>query len=167
MKEELDIVDAHDNLVGKADRNSVHKKNLLHRGVQIFIFNSKGEIFVQQRGLKKDRFPGFWEASLSGHVSAGEAYKEAAERELHEELGVCIPPKLFKEFIKFGEHNDEDRMLVTLFVIKDFTGEVMRDEDEVKQGDFWSIKKLEEEIKKGEKFFHPSFLHAWKLYNEK
>lgn len=167
MKEELDIVDAHDNLVGKADRNVAHKKGLLHRGVQIFIFNSKGRIFVQQRSLKKDRFPGFWEASLSGHVSAGETYKEAAERELHEELGVCVPPKSLKEVIKFGEHNDEDRMLVALYAVEGFKGDVKRDEEEVKQGDFWSVKKLEEEIKKGKKFFHPSFLHAWKLYKEK
>lgn len=166
MKEVLDIVDAHDNIVGKAERSEAHKKGLLHRGVQIFVFNPKGEIFVQQRGLKKDRFPGFWEASLSGHVVSGESYHESAERELHEELGICIAPKQLKEIIKFGEHNDEDRMMMTLFVVKDFKGDIMRDEEEVKFGEFIPVKKLEQEMKKKDKFFHPSFLHAWKLYKK-
>jgi len=166
MKEVLDIVDAHDNIVGKADRAEAHKKGLLHRGVQVFVFNSKGEIYIQQRSLNKDCFPGFWEASLSGHVQSGESCHEAAERELHEELGICVAPKQIKEIIKFGEHHDDDRLLMTLYVVKDFKGDVLRDEEEVKFGEFVSVKKLEAEMKKKEKFFHPSFLHAWKLYKK-
>ncbi len=158
MKEELDIVDAHDNLISKADRAVAHKKGLLHRVVQVMLFNPEGELFVQQRSLYKDMYPGHWEGSLSGHVMAGESYKEAAERELHEELGVCTGH--LKEVLEFGLHGDEERVLAKLYVVKDFKGDVKPDLEEVKTGDFWSLKKLESELKHNKLLFHPLFKKA-------
>ena len=49
--------------------------------------------------MKKDRQPGVWDSSCSGHVDSGENYDETAVRELREELGLkmSVPPqKLFK-----------------------------------------------------------------------
>jgi isopentenyl-diphosphate delta-isomerase type 1 len=159
MKEEIDLVDAHDNITGKADRAEAHKKGLLHRVVQVMLFDSDGRLFIQQRALSKDRFPGFWEGSLSGHVKADESYKAAAERELHEELGVCITPKHLKEILEFGLHEEDERVLAKLYIIKDFKSEWKLDEEEVKQGEFWTMKKLQSELK-GKKLFHPLFLKA-------
>jgi len=156
--EEVDVVDAHDNVVGKVKREEAHKKELLHRVVQVFVFDPDGRLFVQQRSLSKDVYPGFYEGSLSGHVLSGESFKEAAGRELHEELGVCVRPSHIKEVVRFGFHGDE-RVLCKLFVVKDFKGEVKIDSDEVKSGEFWSLKKLMSELK-GKKFFHPLFLKA-------
>ncbi len=158
MKEELDIVDSHDNLVDKADRSIAHKKGLLHRVVHVMVFSPDGELFVQQRSLSKDMYPGYWEGSLSGHVMSGESYKEAAERELHEELGVCITPKHLKEVLEFGLHDENERVLAKLFVVKDFKGEVRIDQEEIKTGEFWSMKKVEAELKK--RLFHPLFKKA-------
>ena len=160
MKEAVDIVDAHDEIVGKADRTEAHKKGLLHRGVQVMLFDPDGRLFVQQRSLSKDMFPGYWEGSLSGHVKSGEAYKETAERELHEELGVCVTPKHLQEILHFGIHDDNERMLVALYVVKDYKGDITIDDEEVKSGEFWTIKKLETEMK-GKKLFHPCFIKAF------
>ncbi|MEM3154873.1 MAG: NUDIX domain-containing protein [Candidatus Woesearchaeota archaeon] len=160
MKEEIDIVDAHDEIVGKADRSEAHKKGLLHRVVHVMVFDPDGRLFLQQRALSKDCYPGFWEGSLSGHVKSGETFKEAAERELHEELGVCAAPKRVKEVIKFGLHEAGERVLAELYALKDFKGEMTLDSEEVKFGEFWTMKKLEAEIKVGKKMFHPLFLKA-------
>ena len=38
-------------------------------------------MFVQQRSQRKDRQPGLWDSSASGHVERGEDYDAAAVRE--------------------------------------------------------------------------------------
>ncbi len=159
MKEEIDVVDAHDEIVGKADRSVAHKKSLLHRVIHVMVFDPDGKLFIQQRALSKDMYPGHWEGSLSGHVKSGEAYKDAAERELHEELGICVKRGNLKEILEFGLHEEKERVLVKLYVIKDFKGDWKLDEEEVKTGDFWTLKKVEAELK-GKKLFHPLFKKA-------
>jgi len=160
MKEELDVVDAHDEIVGSADRSEAHSKGLLHRVIQIMLFDPDGKLFVQQRALSKDMYPGHWEGSLSGHVKKGESYKDAAERELHEELGICVKRGTLKEVIEFGLHEENERVLAKLFVVKDFKGDWKLDEEEVKAGEFWQLKKVEAELK-GKKPFHPLFRKAF------
>lgn len=161
--EEVDIVDAHSNVVGKAQRDEVHKKGLLHRVVQVMLFDADGRLFVQQRSSSKDVYPGCFEGSLSGHVLSGESFREAAERELHEELGVCVSPRHLKEILLFGLHDvEEERVLAKLFAVRDFKGEIKLDPDEVKSGDFWTMKKLASEMKK--RSFHPLFLKALKEF---
>lgn len=168
MKEEIDVVDAHDNIVGKAERSKVHKDGLLHRIFFVFLFNPEGELFMQKRG-NTELYPGFWEGSASGHVMSGETYKDAAERELHEELGVCVSGKHLKEIIKFGNHVDNERVLITLFAVKDLKEKIEVNEDEVEKGEFWPVKKLEAELKKSNNI-NPGFRKAWtefKLLKEK
>ena len=162
--EEVDIVDAHDNVVGKEKRDVAHEKGLLHRVVHVMLFDPDGRLYVQQRSQKKDLYPGYWEGSLSGHVLSGESYKEAAERELHEELGVCVSRKHLKDIVLFGFNDGEDRALVRLFVVKDFKFDVEPDtEGEVKSGEFWAWKKLDSEMK-GKKLFHPLFRKAFEEF---
>jgi len=45
-------------------------------------------LFLQKRSMAKDRSPGLWDASCSGHVNSGEDYDTAAGRELVEEIGL-------------------------------------------------------------------------------
>ncbi len=71
-------------------RSEVHARGLRHRAVHVLVFNSRGEIFLQKRSMKKDRQPGVWDSSCSGHVDAGENYEATAVRELREELGLDI-----------------------------------------------------------------------------
>ena len=55
MSEIFDIIDQNDNVIGQASREETHKKGLLHRVVDIFIFNSQGEILLQKRSEKKGK----------------------------------------------------------------------------------------------------------------
>lgn len=84
----LDVVDDDDRVIGCAPRARVHRDGLLHRAVHIVVSNPQGELFVQQRAWSKDCQPGRWDTSAAGHVDHGEAYDEAARRELGEELGL-------------------------------------------------------------------------------
>jgi isopentenyl-diphosphate delta-isomerase type 1 len=100
MSEEIfDVVNERDEVVGQNTRREVHERGLLHRAIHVFVFNSHSEVFLQKRSMTKDREPGKWDSSSSGHVDSGENYDVCAMRELREELGLIVsktPERLFK-----------------------------------------------------------------------
>ena len=84
----LATVDRNDQPLDPIDRATIHRENLLHRAVHIFILNRNGELLLQKRSYRKDKFPRRWDSSAAGHVNAGESYRDCAMRELKEELGI-------------------------------------------------------------------------------
>jgi 16S rRNA (adenine1518-N6/adenine1519-N6)-dimethyltransferase len=90
----FDVVDESDRIVTQRSRHDVHRENLRHRAVHVFVFNTRGELFLQRRSAAKDKHPLLWDSSAAGHVNSGHAYDDTAPRELAEELGVeasCVP----------------------------------------------------------------------------
>jgi 16S rRNA (adenine1518-N6/adenine1519-N6)-dimethyltransferase len=92
-KEIFDVVDESDSVIRSATRHEVHTQKLLHRAVHIFVFNCKGELFLQRRSRLKDVHPLRWDSSAAGHLNTGDDYDETAARELQEELGVTAECK--------------------------------------------------------------------------
>ena len=81
-------VDENDTVIGQiVRRKAQHDPRFIHRGVWVLVFNDQNELFMQKRSLTKDKLPGYWSLSVGGHVSYGQTYDEAAQREYHEELG--------------------------------------------------------------------------------
>ena len=87
-EEVFDVVDENDRIIGSKGREEVHVNNLLHRAVHIWLFNERGELFLQKRSPWKQNHPDLWCSSTAGHVDSGESYEEAAHREMLEEIGV-------------------------------------------------------------------------------
>ena len=96
-EERFDVLDEHGAVTGvTAGRRSVHAQGLLHRAVHIWLWapgpdGGLGEVLLQRRARCKDSWPGRWDISSAGHVSAGEAALPSAQRELQEELGLSFP----------------------------------------------------------------------------
>lgn len=90
MSEILDIVNEHDEVVGQAERDEVHRKGLLCRLVYVCFYTPTGEIILQKRSLTKKNDPGKLTTAASGHVGSGQSYLTAATREALEETGVVI-----------------------------------------------------------------------------
>lgn len=93
------MVNEKDEVLGQRSRVDVHRLGLMHRAVHVLVFNAKGEVFLQKRSMSKDRQPGLWDSSASGHLESGEDYDACALRELHEEIGLKLqtaPRRLFK-----------------------------------------------------------------------
>jgi len=104
--ERVDLVDEQDQVVGQASRREVRQQNLRHRGVGILCWNRKGELYVHRRTETKDVFPGLYDMFVGGVVGAGEAYADAARREVAEELGIVGPEPTHRfDHLYQGPHN--------------------------------------------------------------
>ena len=58
--------------------------------VHICIFNSKGQMLIQHRQPFKKGWSGLWDISVGGSAIAGDDSRQAAEREIREELGLDL-----------------------------------------------------------------------------
>ena len=79
---EVILVDNNDVAIGSMDKMEAHEKALLHRAFSVFIFNSRGEMLLQQRADKKYHSGGLWTNACCSHPSPGEDTDKAAARRL-------------------------------------------------------------------------------------
>lgn len=90
-EEQYDILDQNGNKTGEVlPKSIVHEYELLHGVVQVWIYNGEGEVLLQLRSKSKKIFPGVWDISAAGHISAGETPLGAAIREIEEEIGIKV-----------------------------------------------------------------------------
>lgn len=64
--------------------------------VHVCVFNSGGELLIQQRQPFKAGWSNLWDVSAGGSAIAGETSAQAARRELFEELGLLLPSEQFQ-----------------------------------------------------------------------
>lgn len=92
------LVNEQDEPVGTMEKMEAHRKALLHRAFSVFIFNSRGEMLLQQRALKKYHSAGLWTNACCSHPRPGEDTTAAAESRLQFEMGFSVPLKKVFEF---------------------------------------------------------------------
>ncbi|KAB1068695.1 NUDIX domain-containing protein [Tamlana haliotis] len=91
MDELIDITDKNGKLLGVSELKSViHQKGLYHHTAHVWFYTKNGEVLLSQRSAKKAICPLLWDVSVAGHVDAGESIKQAAVREIFEEIGLTI-----------------------------------------------------------------------------
>lgn len=86
----LDIVNEHDEVIGRAERDEVHRVGLVCRLVYVCFYTPDGNVILQRRSLTKKNDPGKLTTTVSGHVASGQNYLQAALRESLEETGIEI-----------------------------------------------------------------------------
>ena len=165
MQDEIfDVVNDRDEVIGQLSRGEVHRQGLKHRAVHVLIFNSKGEIFLQKRSMKKDNFPGTWDSSAAGHLDAGEDYDSCALREVQEELGFelsCVPEKVLR--IEACEETGQEFVWVYRCVNE---GPFQLHPDEIETGGWFSIDHVTRWIRERPGEFAPSLVCIWRqLYD--
>lgn len=87
MSAEVILVNESDEEVGTMDKLEAHKQAKLHRAFSVFIFNSKGQMLLQQRAAGKYHSAGLWTNACCSHPAPGEDTNMAAQRRLQEEMG--------------------------------------------------------------------------------
>jgi isopentenyl-diphosphate Delta-isomerase len=97
-KDFLILVDEKDQAWGKLEKQLVHEKGLLHRAFSVFVFNSKGEMLLQQRADHKYHSGGLWTNACCSHPRYGEALQDAVQRRMFEEIGLQSESKHIFQF---------------------------------------------------------------------
>lgn len=137
----FDLVDENDRIVGKVTRKEVHNNpKLIHRSAIILLFNKKGQLFLHERSRTKDTYPGYWTASVGGHLQSGQTYHQAAIREMEEELGITKPPRL-KRLGKVLLRTSQETEFQTIYQTT-YEGLLRLDKQEIKQGKFFRLDKI-------------------------
>ena len=84
-----DIYDIHRQKTNKTiNRNEKLNEGEFHLMVHACIFNSKGQLLIQQRQSFKSGSPNMWDVSVGGHGMMGETSQQAMMREIKEEIGL-------------------------------------------------------------------------------
>ena len=91
MDEYIDIWSAEGQPTGQTClKDEAHHNGWFHPTVHIWFYTATPALLLQKRSLTKETFPGFWDVSVAGHVTAGESILEGAIREVKEEIGLDI-----------------------------------------------------------------------------
>jgi len=160
----FDVVDENDTVLSQASRDHVHRNDLRHRAVHLFVFNKRGDLFLQKRSRWKDRHPEKWDSSAAGHVESGRTFEETAQREITEELGVAaanLEPigritacaETGWEFVRLYETSAE--------------GPFVLPPAEIETGGFFSEPQIMRWIAARPDDFAPGFLVCWRLYRDR
>jgi isopentenyl-diphosphate delta-isomerase len=102
-RNEVIVVDERDTRIGAMEKMEAHKKGVLHRAFSVFIFNSKGEMLLQQRAMSKYHSGGLWTNSVCSHPQPDEDTRIAAEKRLQEEMGFTTRLDKIYDFIYRAE----------------------------------------------------------------
>ena len=112
-QEQITIVDESDTVIRPGYKRDVWRTGAAHRIARVFLFNSNGELLIQKRSPEHISLPNKWDQSAAGHVQYGESYREAATRELLEEVGIVA--ELTKRGVLCTDETDEaDKIKKTL-----------------------------------------------------
>lgn len=99
MTEEVILVDQEDKALGTMEKLEAHQTGVLHRAFSVFLFNSAGELLLQQRALDKYHSPGLWSNTCCSHPRPGEDTLGAAKRRLQEEMGMECELRFISKFL--------------------------------------------------------------------
>lgn len=164
-EEWFDVVNANDEVVGRATRREVHATGKWHRAVHVLVFNSVGAVFLQKRSMLKDLSPGMWDSSCSGHLDAGEDYDFAAVRELGEEIGIRIssaPARWFR--LEACEQTGWEFVWVYRM---SHDGPIEIDPLEIQYGEWVMPREISARIRARPEDFCPSFKLLWPMAVER
>jgi len=106
MKDMVILVDKNDHEIGTEEKMKAHEEARLHRAFSVFIFNSKGEMLLQQRACGKYHSGCLWTNATCSHPRPGEDIERAAHRRLQEEMGFDTNLKKAFHFIYKVEFDD-------------------------------------------------------------
>jgi len=118
MHELLDIVNEYDEIIDQKYRNEIYEKKLSYfRVINAFLINDKKQVWIPRRTKHKKLFPLCLDTSVGGHVSSGENYQQAFERELKEELNLDSAQCRYEVIAKLTPYEHKVSAFMQLYVI--------------------------------------------------
>jgi len=157
MEEFVVLVDQDDQNLGLMEKQQAHVAGLLHRAFSVFVFNSKGELMIQQRAASKYHSPTLWTNTCCSHPRDNETYEQAAHRRLEEEMGFdCELEYKFNFIYKAHLENDLIEHELDHVFIGTFDDEPKLNPDEVMAYRWVELDDLKKDMEK-----NPQNYTAW------
>jgi isopentenyl-diphosphate Delta-isomerase len=151
------LVDEQDNEMGVMEKMEAHEKAVLHRAFSVFIFNTQGEMLLQQRAISKYHSGGLWTNACCSHPQPGEDTAAAAQRRLGEELGFNAPlQKAFDFVYKASFDNGLTEYEFDHVFTGVYDGAIVPDADEVADYCYKTIEDIRQSIQ-----LHPHIYTEW------
>ena len=161
--EELILVDADDNEAGFLSKAVCHDgQGRLHRAFSVFLFNSAGELLLQERAAGKRLWPGFWSNTCCSHPRRGESIELATRRRLADELNIEAELEFVYKFVyqaSFGELGSEHELCHVFLGRVD--GEPRPNASEISATRYVSPAELDDELAQRPDAFTPWFKLEW------
>jgi isopentenyl-diphosphate delta-isomerase len=155
--EQVILVDKNDTSTGTMEKMEAHRQAILHRAFSVFIFNSKGEMLLQQRAPGKYHSGGLWTNSCCSHPRPGEDTLQAASRRLREEMGFETPLKKVFDFVyKTNFENGLSEHEFDHVFVGQYDGKVNPDSAEVNNYAYRPMKSIAELLQT-----NPELFTAW------
>ena len=164
----LILVDDEDRELGHLNKAACHNDSgILHRAFSLFIFNSDGELLLQQRAPEKRLWGGYWSNSCCSHPRKNETMAEAVMRRCQQELGFSTELSFvykFKYHAEFANLGSEHELCSVY--IGQFNGEPQVNTTEVSAWRWISPEHLNRELKDPTKLFTPWLQLEWQRLNQ-
>ena len=168
MKEQVILVDEQDNPIGLMEKIEAHEKALLHRAFSVFVFNSKGELMLQQRAAEKYHSPLLWTNTCCSHQRDGETSLEAGKRRLQKEMGfVCELEEVFWFIYKAPFDNGLTEHELDHVMVGKFEGEPEINKEEVEAYKWMPLEDVKNDIEKQPEIYTEWFNIIFKESYEK
>jgi isopentenyl-diphosphate delta-isomerase len=166
--EKVILVDETDQPIGVMEKMAAHRQAVLHRAFSVFIFNSRGEMLLQQRAREKYHSAGLWTNACCSHPRPGEDTREAAIRRLREELGFTTDLlKLFEFTYRTAYDNGLTEFEFDHVFVGTYDQEISPDRAEVSDYRYQSLPGIEADLASAPATFTSWFQLAFPLLKEK
>jgi len=145
--QEVILVDEMDREVGTMEKMDAHYTPNLHRAFSVFVFNTKGQMMLQQRAKNKYHSGGLWTNTCCSHPFPSEKTEAAALRRLQEEMGFTTTLTKAFEFIYQADFDnglteyEYDHVFIGLY-----DGEVLPVREEVENYCYKSFEEVKSDL---------------------
>ena len=152
MEELVEVLLENGKSTGKyINKLKAHKQGICHGISTIALIDNKGRLLIQKRSSTKKDEPNKWDLSCAGHIDINETPKDAAIREMHEELNIILDKKdlvlldTYLNKIKLNEETYINHYTYLYIVKKEIDiNEIIMNQEEVTSFRFVSKKEYNE-----------------------
>lgn len=155
----IEVIDGDNRPLAVMPKRLVHRQLLMHRSVQVMVFNPERKIYLQKRSRHKQFFPGRWDISSRTHPHAGESTYDAALRALAHELNLEVEHPALVTELPAGPGTGFER--VSLYAVNKNTQAITPNNDEASEGYYYSQEELTCLIKEFRELLTPNLVVLW------